>query len=47
MTDQHSITTPDSRKQRALSALAQIENKFLSAELADEIRRALEALPDD
>jgi hypothetical protein len=35
-----------SRKQRALHALAQIEDKVLSVELADEIRRALEALPD-
>jgi hypothetical protein len=38
---------PPNRKQRALNALAQIENECLPAELADEIRAALETLPDD
>jgi hypothetical protein len=38
---------PPSRKQRALDALVQLEEQHLSAELATEIRNALEALPDD
>lgn len=38
---------PKSRKQRALDALVQFEEQHLSAELAAEIRNALEALPDD
>lgn len=38
---------PKSRKQRALDALVQLEEQHLSAELAAEIRNALEALPDD
>ena len=38
---------PKSRKQRALDALTQIEDQCLSAELAAEIRNALEGLPDD
>jgi hypothetical protein len=38
---------PPSRKQRALDALVQLEEQHLSAELAAEIRNALEALPDD
>lgn len=38
---------PPSRKQRALDALVQFEEQHLSAELAAEIRNALEALPDD
>ena len=38
---------PPSKKERALKALSQIEDQFLSAELAAEIRCALEELPDD
>jgi hypothetical protein len=36
-----------SQKQRALDALAKIENECLPVELADEIRLALKTLPDD
>ena len=38
---------PSSKKHRALKALSQIEDQFLSAELTAEIRCALEELPDD
>lgn len=45
MTD-HPITPPQSPKERALLALSQIEDQHLPADLAAEIRRALEELPE-